>query len=167
MAGRAIKGADSALLASFALVACSAINPEIESFVKSLQVNAVGLKLNDSLLLKIPGQQANESLVLINGQYRGRLCSESNMNKDLESQVSKYSSMTAPAFALVIRNEKVVEGFPLKYSLTLPHRVSGDEWCAVEIDEMVHSLRLRCVEVGAAEGSGVMCSRVSIEIESR
>ncbi len=61
------------ILASFFLVACSASNSEIESFVKSLQVNVVGLKLNDSLLLKIPGQQANESLVLINGQYRGRL----------------------------------------------------------------------------------------------
>ena len=155
------------LLASFALVACSASNPEIESFAKSLQVKAAELKLNDTLLLKIPGQQANESLVLINGQYRGRLCTESNMNKDMESQVSKYSSMTAPAFALVIRNEKVVEGFPLKYSLTLPHRVSGDEWCAVEIDEMVNSLRLRCVEVEPADGSGAMCSRISIEIERR
>lgn len=155
------------ILASFFLVACSASNSEIESFVKSLQVNVVGLKLNDSLLLKIPGQQANESLVLINGQYRGRLCSESNKNKDMESQVSEYSSMTAPAFALVIRNEKVVEGFPLKYSLTLPHRVSGDEWCAVEIDEMVNSLRLRCVEVEPADGSGAMCSRISIEIERR
>jgi len=155
------------ILASFFLVACSASNSEIESFVKSLQVNVVGLKLNDSLLLKIPGQQANESLVLINGQYRGRLCSESNMNKDMESQVSRYSSMTVPAFALVIRNEKVVEGFPLKYSLTLPHRVSGDEWCAVEIDEMVNSLRLRCVEVEPADGSGAMCSRISIEIERR
>lgn len=89
------------------------------------------------------------------------------MNKDMESQVSRYSSMTVPAFALVIRNEKVVEGFPLKYSLTLPHRVSGDEWCAVEIDEMVNSLRLRCVEVEPADGSGAMCSRISIEIERR
>lgn len=86
------------------------------------------------------------------------------MNEDLESQVFRYSTMTASAFALLIRNENVVESFPLEYSLTLPQGGSGDDWCAVVIDETVNFLRLRCVEVEPAEGSGAVCSRISFEI---
>lgn len=155
------------LLACFALVACSANNPAVGSFVKNLQMKGVELKPNGSLLLETPGLQSNERLILVNGQYRGRLCSESTMNKDMESQVAEYSSMTAPAFALLIRNEKVVESFPLEYSLTLPQGVSGDDWCAVVIDETVSFLGLRCIEVEPADGGGVMCSRISIEIGRR
>lgn len=152
------------VLASVFVVACSASSPEIESFVKNLQLKGVELKLNDSLLLETPGLQSNERLILVNGQYRGRLCSESNMNEDLDSQVLRYSSMTAPAFALLIRSEKVVESFPLEYSLTLPQGVSGDDWCAVVIDETVSFLGLRCIEVEPADWGGAMCSRISIEI---
>jgi hypothetical protein len=153
------------VLASVFVVACSASNPEIESFVKNLQVKGVELKLNDSLLLESPGLQSNERLILVNGQYRGRLCSESNMNEDLGSQVSEYSGMTAPAFALLTRNEKVVEGFPLKYSLTLPQGVPDDDWCAFVVDGTAKFLRLKCVEVEPVDAIGPRCSTISLEIE--
>lgn len=152
------------VFASVFVVACSASNPEIESFVKNLQVKGVELKPSDSLVFETPGLQSNERLILVNGQYRGKLCSESNMNEDLESQVFRYSSMTAPAFALLIRSEKVVEGFPLNYSLTLPQGVPGDDWCAFVVDGTAKFLRLKCVEVEPAEGGGAMCSRISFEI---
>lgn len=155
------------ILASVFVVACSASNPELESFVKSLQVKAAELKLNDILLLEVPDQQANKRLILVNGQYRGSLCSESNTNKDLESQVSEYSGMTAPAFALLIRNEKVVEGFPLKYSLTLPQGVPGDDWCAFVVDGTAKFLRLKCVEVEPVDAIGPRCSTISLEIERK
>lgn len=155
----------SFLLGALALAGCSVQNPEHELFFNSLQEKVGVLRVHEELLVEVPRLQPNEQIILVNGQYFGKVCSGAGVGKELERQIHEYSGRTtAPAFVLFAREGEVVDSFALQYGITSNKGLRDVDGCAVVVGMSGRALAFKCLESWPAGENVIGCSVASLEI---